>query len=124
MSTSASNGCWYPHSIQSLNSPSLWRVPPSEANLFAYKPPLQGWHEHWTNIHRIWYLVEKHPQIETVRQHKKTKALDPKRFDSYGRAAKFHQAPFDLAIGLAASGASASRRIMSIKKTLRNIGVG
>ena len=78
---------------------------PSEANLFAYKPPLQGWHEHWTNIHGMWYLVEKHPQIETVRQHKKTKALDPKRFDSYGREAKFHQAPFDLAIGLAASGA-------------------
>ena len=78
---------------------------PSEANLFACKPPLQGWHEHWTNIHRIRYLAEKHPQIETVREHKQNKARDPKHFDSYGRAAKFHQAPFDLAIGLAASGA-------------------
>ena len=75
--------------------------------MFACKPPLQGWHEHehWTNIHRIRYLAEKHPQIETVREHKQNKARDPKHFDSYGRAAKFHQAPFDLAIGLAASGA-------------------
>ena len=79
---------------------------PSEATLFAYyKPPLQGWHEHWTNIHRICYLAEKHPQIQTVRKHKQNKALDPTRFDSYGRAVEFHQAPFDLAIGLAASGA-------------------
>ena len=111
-----------PNPVSQLTEPLAGA--PSEANLFAHKPPLQGWHEHWTNMHRIRYLAEQHPQLGRVREHKPDKALDPKRFDSYGRAAKFHQAPFDLAIGLAASGASASRRIMSIKKTLRNIGVG
>ena len=46
---------------------------PREANLFAMDPPLQGLHEHWTNIHRMRYLAEKHPQIGSVREHKTTK---------------------------------------------------
>ena len=80
-------------------------VAPSEAELFACELPPQGLHEHWTNIHRIRSLAEKHPQIQVVREHNKHKSLDPSRFDPYGRAESYHQSPFDLAIGLAASGA-------------------
>ena len=73
--------------------------------MYACRPPLQKWHEHWTNIHRIRFLAERHPQIEWVKKHKESKAFDPSDFDSNGRAEKYHQSPFDLAIGLAASGA-------------------
>ena len=51
------------------------------------------------------FLAERHPQIEKVWKHKESKSFDPSTFDSYGRAEAYHQAPFDLAIGLAASGA-------------------
>ena len=94
--------------------PTLHQVPhrteplagaPREAELFARKPPLQEfWLEHWTSIYRMMFLAEKHPQIEKVRKHQVRKARDPSTFDSNGRAETFHQAPFELAIGLAASG--------------------
>ena len=52
---------------------------PKEASLFACKPWLQDWHEHWTNIWRMWFLAGRRPQVQNVRQiwHKGEKALDP-----------------------------------------------
>ena len=79
--------------------------PPSEAELFQCQPARQEWHEHWTNIHRMKFLAERHPQIERVWKHKESKSFDPSCFDSNGRAEAYHQAPFDQGIGLAASGA-------------------
>ena len=101
----SSNGCWYPQSFRSLCLLSLWRVPPREADLFVMKPQGQRLHEHWTNIHRMRFLAQQHPQIETVRAHKSNKGTDPSSFDVYGRAVEYHQSPFDLHIILAASGA-------------------
>ena len=78
---------------------------PSEAKLFACKPPFQKLHEHWTNIHRMKFLAERHPLIERVWTRNESKSFDPSRFNSNGRAEAYHQAPFDLGIVLAASGA-------------------
>ena len=80
---------------------------PKEASLFACKPWLQDWHEHWTNIWRMWFLAGRRPQVQNVRQiwHEGKKALDPSRFNSCGRAGKLPQADFDLAIRIAPSGA-------------------
>ena len=77
---------------------------PPEAALFTCMHFLSP-HELLTNIYRIMFLAQKHPLIQSVRQHKTEKADHPSAFDDNWRATDFHQAPFDLAIVFAASGA-------------------
>ena len=77
---------------------------PATADLFTC-----SWRDqevmHYTNIHRVQHLAEKHPLVAMVGQHKMEKALDPAEFNNIGRCKKFHQSPWDLKVTLAASGA-------------------
>ena len=66
---------------------------PRQAALFECTYQSQR-HEHWTNIHRIMFLAQQHPLIDSVQKHKHDKAYDPLHFDRFGRATSFHQAPF------------------------------
>ena len=81
---------------------------PDEANLQRFITPCQKfWREHWTNIHRIKALAERHPEVGTVENHKELqKARDKSEFDENGRAIRNHQSPFDLLLTLAATGAA------------------
>ena len=58
---------------------------------------------HYTSIGRVSWLAKLHPLVESVDQHKLSKSLDDRVFDSNGRAIKGHQSPFDLKLKLAAS---------------------
>ena len=71
--------------------------------------------QHYTNIHRIQHLAERHPLVSFVGTHKVHKAADPSRFNKEGRCTKFHQSPWDLAITLGASGA-----VMHVGATVNN----
>ena len=73
----------------------------------AFRTPCERfWREHWTNIHRMMELADRHPEVQFVVKHKESKKLDASQFDQNGRAQRFHQSNFDLQLGLAATGAA------------------
>ena len=86
----------------SLTEPLAGALPQAELEVFYYE---LSPHQHLSDLHRVRCLAETHPQIESVRIHKAGKQYDPSDFNVYGRAKSYRQAPFDLAIELAASGA-------------------
>ena len=102
--TTATRGQWHPHFCvpHSLTEPLAGAPPQAELEIFYYE---LSPHQHLSDIHRVRCLAETHPQIESVRIHKAGKEYDPSDFNVYGRAESYRQAPFDLAIELAASGA-------------------
>ena len=77
--------------------------PPQEALKQYSDDPASGGtltQEHYTNIHRVRRLAEKHPLVLDVKPCNLLKGLDEVVTNKFGRATKFHQSPMDLSLTL------------------------
>ena len=76
----------------SNNSPQhdLWSGPLPGA------PANGGRFQHYTNVHRVFYLAMEHPLVDEVSAHKATKEEYHSFYNEQGRCTKGHQSPHDL----------------------------